>query len=401
MNIYRFVKLLHNIYAAKEPDLDFIQESGLLAVKIGQIHAVRIDFLPEDKCRKLAQLYRKTVPLPAEDAKKLFEETAPAELKEQLEYFDEKPLASASVGQVHRAKLKHGEDVVVKIIKKDVKDQFVKEVKQVKKYFKWALLFYPKLKGVANPRGLLDMIERSTLSELDLRHEAEGQRLLREIYERNKDNYDLSLLKFPKVYEEYSGEKIMVTEFIPGQTVDELLETRSLNYDVLLDLFHIHGFYMFQVGTFHGDIHPGNVIFTDGKIFYVDTGYIGKVEDYIRIGLFNFFENLSYYKYKECAYHLNEMAHTKIQGQAYNDFEKKFFELYKDFAGKSVSQISLTKMMMRTIKLGVLSGMEFSESIFDIIKSLMYMDGMVLRCHPDAILMEDMRKFIGELKPKI
>jgi len=66
-----------------------------------------------------------------------------------------------------------------------------------------------------------------------------------------------------------------------------------------------------------------------------------------------------------------------------------------------VSEISLTKMMMRTIKLGVLSGMEFSESIFDIIKSLMYMDGMVLRCNPDAILMEDMRKFIGELKPEV
>ncbi len=401
MNIYRFVKLLHNIYAAKEPDLDFIQDSGLLAVKIGQIHAVRIDFLPEEKCRKLAQLYRKTVPLPAEDAKRLFEEMATSELKEQLEYFDEKPLASASVGQVHRAKLKNGAEVVIKMIKKDVKDQFVKEVKQVKKYFKWALLFYPKLKGVANPRGLLDMIERSTLSELDLRHEAEGQKLLREIYEKNKTEYDLSLLKFPKVYEQYSGEKIMVTEYIPGQTVDELLEKRSLNYDVLLDLFHIHGFYMFQVGIFHGDIHPGNVIFTDGKIFYVDTGYIGRVEDYIRIGLFNFFENLSYYRYNECAFYLNEMAEKKIGGQAFLDFEKKFFELYKDFAGKSVSEISLTKMMMRTIKLGVLSGMEFSESIFDIIKSLMYMDGMVLRCNPDAILMEDMRKFIGELKPKI
>ncbi len=399
MNIYRFVKLLHNIYAAKEPDLDFIQDTGLLAVKIGQMHAVRIDFLPADKCKKLAQLYRKTVPLPAEDAKRLFEQLASQKLKDELAFFDEEPLASASVGQVHRGRLKSGEEIVIKMIKRKVKDQFVKEVKQVKKYFKWAMVFYPKLKGVANPQGLLDMIERSTLSELDLAHEAEGQKTLREIFIANKDKYDLSLLKFPKVYEELSGERIMVTEFIEGQTVDELLETNSLDYGVLLDLFHIHGFYMFQIGTFHGDIHPGNVIFTNGQIFFVDTGYIGKVEDYIRVGLFNFFENLSYYRYKECAYYLNEMAEKKISGQVFVDFEKKFFELYKDFAGKSVSEISLTKMMMRTIKLGVLSGMEFSESIFDIIKSLMYMDGMVLRCNPDAVLMEDMRKFIGELKP--
>ncbi|MFZ6015395.1 MAG: ABC1 kinase family protein [Patescibacteria group bacterium] len=401
MNIYRFVKLLHNIYAAKEPDLDFIQETGLLAVKIGQMHAVRIDFLPADKCKKLAQLYRKTVPLPAEDAKKLFEQLASQKLKDELEFFDEKPLASASVGQVHRGRLRSGEEIVIKMIKRRVRDQFVKEVQQVKKYFKWAMMFYPKLKGVANPQGLLDMIERSTLSELDLAHEAAGQKILRDIFIANKDKYDLSLLKFPKVYEELSGERIMVTEFIEGRTVDELLEVDGLDYEVLLDLFHVHGFYMFQVGTFHGDIHPGNVIFTNGRIFFVDTGYIGRVEDYIRIGLFNFFENLSYYKYKECAYYLNEMAEKKIEGQAFADFEKNFLELYKDFKGKSVSEISLTKMMMRTIKLGVLSGMEFSESIFDIIKSLMYMDGMVLRCNPDAVLMEDMRKFIGELKPNI
>jgi ubiquinone biosynthesis protein len=63
-----------------------------------------------------------------------------------------------------------------------------------------------------------------------------------------------------------------------------------------------------------------------------------------------------------------------------------------------VSEISLTKKMMQTIKLGVLSGMEFEEGIFDIIKSLMYMDGMVMAANPDAILLKDMKKFVAEFQ---
>jgi ubiquinone biosynthesis protein len=65
--------------------------------------------------------------------------------------------------------------------------------------------------------------------------------------------------------------------------------------------------------------------------------------------------------------------------------------LYKDFEGSSVSEVSLTKKMMDTIKLGVHSGMEFEKGMFSIIKSLMYLDGMVLRCRPDAVLLRDMK----------
>jgi ubiquinone biosynthesis protein len=90
------------------------------------------------------------------------------------------------------------------------------------------------------------------------------------------------------------------------------------------------------------------------------------------------------------------MAESGISGKAYDAYADKFLELYRDFADTTVSQVSLTRMMMNTIKLGVNSGMVFEKGMYPIIKSMMYLDGMVLKCKPDAVLMRDMRGFIGE-----
>jgi len=212
------------------------------------------------------------------------------------------------------------------------------------------------------------------------------------------DRFDLSHLRFRKVYEELSSEHILVSEFADGPTLDELLTAGKLSYDALLELFHIHGFFMFSIGTFHGDIHPGNIVLQDGRFTFLDTGYIGRVSERMRKNLFYFFAALSEYDYPASARCLNAMAERQIAGEKLASFEKKFLALYADFKGKTVSQVSLTRKMMQTIRLGVLSGMHFDEGMFDIIKSLMYLDGMVIRAKPDATLLKDMRRFIGEFK---
>jgi ubiquinone biosynthesis protein len=240
-------------------------------------------------------------------------------------------------------------------------------------------------------------IAEYTLSELDLRHEVEGQQILRDLQTRHQQRFDLSRLRFPRIHERWCNENVMVSEFVPGRTFDELIAAGQLPYDRLLELFRLHGYYMFCVGTFHGDLHPGNVILADGQICWVDTGYVGRVGEKIRHGLFDFFTALSAYDYPRCAAALNRMSENEISGPAYAAFERSFLELYADFTDTTVAEISLTRKMMQTIKLGVLSGMHFEKGIFAIIRSLMYMDGMVLRCKPDTVLMRDLRPFIAEV----
>ncbi|MBN1627066.1 MAG: AarF/ABC1/UbiB kinase family protein [Deltaproteobacteria bacterium] len=390
MNIISFIKLIVMIYGNKKPDVEKIQRMGLLAVKIGQVHALRIDFLSEETCIELSRLYRANIPIKSEAVLKDIDRT-------RFSWIDEAPLASASVGQVYRARLITGEDVVIKVIKADFKKMFEKDVAAVKRFFKFVIFFYPKLARVFDPIGILEHIEDYTLRELNLLNEIEGHEILKAIYEKNKDTYDLSSLKFPKIYRELSSENVMVSEYIPGKTFDEILDS-EMKYTDLLLLFKIHGFFMFNIGTFHGDIHPGNLMLCDKKIYFVDTGAIGYVSRRLSSGLLNFFDALSVYDYDLCGQRLNEMAEKGIAGERFERFKRKFNVLYSDFKGKSVKEVSLTKKMMETIKLGVNSGMGFEKGMFSIIKSLMFLDGMVLRCNPDAVLLEDMRQFLSEFR---
>lgn len=398
MNAWNFYRLINTIYRGSPPDLELIERLGLLAVKIGQVYALRPDFLSEEQCRELSKLYRHTEYIPKEDAKKLFELYAGENLKRELVHFDEVPVASASIGQVHRGKLKTGEDVAIKLVKKQFTENFKRDVDRVKRLFRVAIAVYPKLAGVANPVDLLAQIEKMTLSELDLRNEVSGHDELLSIYERYRVQFDLSKLRFAKIYKDFSGQNILVSEFLDTTTIDELLEKKKFSYDKMLNFFQIQGFYTFFVGVFHGDIHPGNIMVSDDSFYFVDTGYIGRVSDKLRINLFRFFDALSVYDYDACAAYLNKMAEVEIEGDAYKKYREEFFKLYADFKGKSVSQISFTKQMMQTIRQGVLAGMKFGEGIFDIIKSMMYLDGMVLRCNPDAVLLEDMRPFLTKYR---
>ncbi|HAQ62181.1 TPA: hypothetical protein DCR49_09355 [Candidatus Delongbacteria bacterium] len=389
MNVFSFIKLIRMIYGNK-PDIIKIQKMGLLAVKIGQVHALRIDFLDENTCIELSKLYRANIPIKSEEALKNID-------RSKFSYIDEIPLATASVGQVYKARLFSGEDVVIKIIKADFKKKFENDVKSVKRLFRFAIFFYPKLARVFDPIGILEHIEDYTIRELNLLNEIEGHEILRRIYDENKGIYDLSSLKFPIIYKELSSENVMVSELIKGKTFDEILDT-EMKYEDLLLLFKLHGFFMFNIGTFHGDIHPGNLMICCGKIYFIDTGAIGYVSKRLSQGLLNFFDALSQYDYDKCAQRLNEMAETSISGEKFEKFRKKFNVLYADFKGKSVKEVSLTKKMMETIKLGVNCGMGFEKGMFSIIKSLMFLDGMVLRCRPDAVLLEDMRQFVSEFK---
>ena len=388
MNIFSIFNLLRMIYGGGKPDILKIQKMGLLAVKIAQVHALRIDFLNEETCLELSKLYRANIPIKTEEILKYVD-------RSKFAWVDEAPIATASVGQVYRARLFSGEDVVIKVIKADFKRQFEKDVAALKKIFRVVIFFFPILERVFDPIGIIEHIEEYTLRELDLKNEIKGHELLCDIYERNRKQFDLSHLKFPKIYKELSSEMVMVSEYIPGNTFDAILDG-AMDYSELLQLFKIHGFFMFVIGTFHGDIHPGNLMLFEDKIYFIDTGAIGLVSAKLRNGLLKYFEALSAYDYDLCAVRLNEMAETGIMGKAFEKFVFNFKKLYSDFTDKSVGEVSLTKKMMETIKLGVHSGMSFEKGMFSIIKSLMFLDGMVLRCNPQAHLLEDMGKFLKE-----
>ena len=400
MSIVKTLYFLKSIYSKKVPDIEKIEDMGLLTVKIGQHYALRVDFLDEKVCTELSKLYTHSFKSKSGDKfKKLVSSYTEDKFFENFSFIDDSPFASASIGQVHNATLKNNEKVAVKVIKENYKKKFLKDLHKLKFLFKVVGIFYGKFNKIFNPIGILDNIEDYTIRELNLLNEARGLKFLKKAYEENKENYGLYGFGFNRVYESLSSENIIVSEKINGSTFDELLNAGTLPYSKLLDLFFVHSFYVFELGEFHGDIHPGNIILgDDDKIYFVDCGAISKISENIRENLLNFFDRLSLAKYSEAAYYLNKMAYRELNGENFETFKSNFLYLYRDFTGSTISEISLTKRMMETIKLGINHGMVFDEYIFPIIKSFMYMDGMVLKCRPEAVLMDDIRIFIDKLR---
>ncbi len=399
MNFFQLIRLFRTIYFGSPPDIHLIQQLGLLSVKIGQTYAQRADFLSESSCRELAKLYRQTTPSLPSDFDGLLKASVSEGWTEQFRSLSSIPMACASVGQVHRGILRCGDEVVVKLVRSDFKASFQRDVERVERLLKVLVLCYPKLARVADPIGTLRSIGASTLAELDLRNEVEGQDRLSRIYRRYREEFDLAKLQFPRIYRDLSSERVLVSEYIGEPTFDELLESGRLPLQALMDLFEIHGFYLFCMGTFHGDIHPGNLILRDGQIVFLDTGAISQVPDSMRRGLFRFFDALVSGDFERSAASLEGMSRSPIAASRAKVFRSEFRRLYEGFLGKSVAELSLSRQMMQTIRLAVDHGMDFETGMYPIIKSLMYLDGMVLRCSPTTDLMSDLKPFLDRFRP--
>lgn len=395
MNTINFLLLLKNIFS-KKPDISKIQKQWLLAVKIAQVFALRIDFLSESSCKELSKLFSSNFEKKDLWFDEIVNKYVDKNWFDNFEYIDKNTIASASIWQVHKAKLISWEIVAIKIVKKDFWKTFIKDIKNIETFLKFIIFFYRKLEKVANPISVLEEIKKTTLSELNLLNEIKNAQILNTVYEKYKSKIDISSFAIPKYYEKLSSENILVSEFIEWKSFDKLLEENNMNYDLLLSFFQIHWIFMFWEWVFHWDVHPWNIILRENKIYFIDNWAISESLISTRKWLFDFFKNLVKYNYENCEKSLINMSLTKIKD--FDKFYKEFLDLYKEFEWKTVSEISLTNQMMKTIKLAVNNWATFNNDMYPIIKSLMYLDWMVIKCNPKADLIKDLKPFIFDFE---
>ena len=400
MRLLKFALFMRQVTRKSPANLDWIQKQGLLAVKLAQIFALRPDIISLEKCKQLQTLYSSASTIPTENVFKILKEKAPDSYHENISWFDVEPLAAASVGQVHKAKLKTGEKVVVKVIKEDHERKFKRDVKRMTRWLKLAMILSPKLSRVGNPIALLEHVQDYTLRELDLRNEIIGASKLNAIKEELSGDFPMKRLRFPKYYPELSNRHVLVSELIDGQTLEQGIIKSNLAWEDLLELFRIHGAFMFGVGTFHGDLHPGNCILDkQGNFVFIDNGAICEAPRKVSNSLFNFFYHLSSND-KDLAFEsLISLAERRPRSVKVEEFKKDMHEIYRDFENLSVGQQSLTEVMMKTVRSAVENaGADYGEEGFPIIRSLMYMDGLVIRTYPEVKLISEMTGSLNEFK---
>ena len=403
MRMFTFFRFMRQILRKKPADLDWIQRQGLMAVKLAQIFALRPDLLGEEKCKQLQQLYQHAASIPPENWEETLKSKAIPNFFENFKTIDSTPLAAASVGQVHRATLHNGEEVVIKFVKQANAVKFRKEVDRMRSWLRIFLVLSPRLRKVGNPMALLNHVADYTTRELDLRNEISGAEELAQIQAQIADEFPTPKLRFPKYYPKLSNENVLVSEFIEGISLEEGIENKSLEWSTLLELFRIHGAYLFGIGTFHGDLHPGNcIIDKEGRFVFIDNGAICHAPSFVNRSLFNFFEHLSRQEMHSAFMALLDMTTKKPTGKKMQKYLNRMNEIYADFEKKPVGEQSLTRIMMQTVRAAVeLANAEFGEEAFPIIRALMYLDGLVIRTHPEVLLIKSMGPYLDEFRVKL
>jgi len=258
--------------SAKAEDLaaDF-EAMGPTFIKLGQLLSTRTDLLPAPYIQSLSRLRDHVDPVPGEHMLATIEEDLGVKVSRAFPDFDLKPLATASLGQVHRARLRYGRDVVVKVQRPDVRRRVLEDMAALGE-IAGLLDRHTELGRRIHFEGLLDEFRRSLLRELDYRQEA---RHLLTIAENLKE-FDRILV--PRPFEDFSSARVLTMDYISGFRVSDLTPVARVELDGNALAEQLFRAYLKQIlvdGFLHADPHPGNVFVTeDGRLALLDLGMV-------------------------------------------------------------------------------------------------------------------------------
>lgn len=254
---------------------EILEDLGPTFIKIGQIMSLHSDILPKRYCDELMKLDSEVPPMPFEDVLEVLDATYTEPWQDIFSEINHDTLGSASIAQVHRAKLKSGEDVIVKVQRKGIRETMQRDMRLLHKAVK---LLPPigDLKHLVDLGQVLDEMWKVTEEELNFLTEADNME------EFAANNSGLNYIRVPRLYRQYTTQTVLVMEYIGGCSITDLAYLKKYEYDTEEVGRKLINNYIKQImddGFFHADPHPGNVKVLDGKIVWIDMGMMGRLSE--------------------------------------------------------------------------------------------------------------------------
>ena len=375
-----------------------LEDLGPIFVKFGQILSTRRDLLPDDIAVELAKLQDQVGPFDNKTAATIIETSLGHPLNEIFSDFSAAPFASASIAQVHAATLHNGKDVVVKVLRPNIKPVIQRDISILYVIADKIERYWPAGKNL-RPRAVVAEFEKSLLDELDLMREAANASQLRRNFK------DSEKLYIPEVYWDHCRKNIMVMERIHGTpigNIDALIE-KNINLQQLsergVEIFFTQ---VFRHSFFHADMHPGNIFVADnGQYIAVDFGIMGTLNDtdqrYLAENFLAFF-NRDYRRVAE----LHVSSGWVDKDTRIDEFETAIRAVCEPIFDKPLKDISFGQLLLNLFQTARRFNMEVQPQLILLQKTLLNIEGLGRQLYPELDLWKTAKPFLEQwMKDKI
>ena len=367
-----------------------LESLGPIFIKFGQMLSTRKDLLPNDIAIELSKLQDKVPPFEFKKVKQTIENAYSKKISSVFKEFNEKPVASASVAQVHFAILHNGEKVAVKILRPNIESEVKKDIKLLHLIANILYKIWSDGKRL-KPDEVVSEFERHTQSELNLLLEAGHCSHLGENFK------DKKLLVVPNVFWDYCHEKVMVMERMDGIPISniDVIKKNKINLSELakngVEIFFTQ---VFRDGFFHADMHPGNIqVAKSGKYIAMDFGIMGTLNDQDKLYLAKNFAAFFKRDYREVArVHIESgwvPAETSI-----DEFENAIRSVCEPIFNKPLKDISFGKLLIRLFQTSKKFNMEIQPQLTMLQKTLLNVEGLGRELDPNLDLWVTARPFL-------
>ena len=367
-----------------------LEDLGPIYVKFGQILSTRQDLLPDDIALELTRLQDDVPPFPGKQARAAIEAAQGVAIEEIFRNFDETPLASASIAQVHTAELLDGSDVVIKVLRPNIRQHISRDVNLLHTIAALAERYWKHGRRL-RPREVIAEFEKILYDELDLLREAANASQLKRNFS------DTELLYVPEVYWPHCRPEVMVMERIRGIQINDIDALRANNIDLKtlaergVEIFFTQ---VFRHNFFHADMHPGNLfVGTDGRYMAVDFGIMGTLnpvdQRYLAENFLAFF-NRDYRRVAE----LHVESEWVPEGTRVDEFEAAIRTVCEPIFEKPLNEISFGNVLLRLFQTARRFDMEVQPQLVLLQKTLLNIEGLGRQLYPQLDLWQTAKPFL-------
>src|SRR3989304_329057 len=372
------------------------EELGPTFIKFGQILSTRPDILPEEFIKEFLKLQDEVPSFAFQDVVKVVEQEFKKSVKELLREIEEKPVAAASIAQVHRAVTREGEGVVIKVQRPDIEAIIDNDISILQYLAKLIVKYIPESRSY-DPVGMVEEFGGIIKKEMDFTLEASYTERFR------KNHSDDPRVLIPAVYWNLTGKKVLTLERIIGIKIDNIeklresgIDTEKISHIVAEVLFR----QVFEFGVFHGDLHSGNIFVTGPEqIAFVDFGIVGRLDREMQENLADIFVGLVSEDYELLTRVYLRMG---ILPEDIDEatFKREYQDMLFSYFGKPFKRTSVGELLMSYIRLASRYRIRMPRELLLLDKCILELEGLGRLLHPDVNVLVESQQFARRLIAK-